>query len=179
MEKEAGRIGRLVRKAMHGSCDAFGELIHIYQDYLYRTAFVYMKNEDAALDVVQDCILKAYESIKNLRKPEYFKTWITRILINCANQYFNKNRRIIHSDIPQEAEAAADISIEERCDLYHAIDQLPERYRTVVILRYYNDLKISEIAEIMEIPEGSVKAYLYRAKRELRVYLKEGYAYEE
>lgn len=76
------RMERLARKAIRGNCDAYGQLIHACQNYLYRIAFLYTKNEDDALDVVQDCILKAYESIGKLRKPEYFKTWITRILIN-------------------------------------------------------------------------------------------------
>lgn len=178
MEKEE-KAARLVRRAMRGSWDAYGQLIHQYQDYLYRTAFLYTKNEDAALDIVQECILKAYESIKSLRRPEYFKTWLTRILINCANRYFNQRSKTVFLDAEVEKETREGISIEERCDLYHAIDRLPALYRTVVILKYYNELKISEIAAAMDIPEGSVKAYLYRAKRELRAYLKEDYIYAE
>ena len=62
-----------------------------------------------------------------------------------------------------------------RRDLYHAIDRLPERYRSVVIMKYFDDMKISEIARTLDIPEGTVKAYLSRARNELRLYLKEDY----
>lgn len=177
MGKEDRAEEQLVRKAIRGNCDAYGQLIHTYQNYLYRTAFLYTKNEDEALDVVQDCILKAYESIKGLKKPEYFKTWITRILINSANQYHRRAGKTVPLETEAEAEAPAGASMEEKWDLYHAIDRLPKLYRTVVILKYYDDLKISEIASVMDIPEGSVKAYLYRAKRELRTFLEEDYAY--
>jgi len=70
-----------------------------------------------------------------------------------------------------------DISIEERLDLYQAIENLPEKYRSVIILKYFNELKVSEIAYTMDIPEGSVKAYLARARKDLRIYLKEDYFY--
>ncbi|MDO4299353.1 MAG: sigma-70 family RNA polymerase sigma factor [Lachnospiraceae bacterium] len=170
---------RLIRKSMHGSFQAFGQLIHLYQDYLYRTAYLYMKNEDDALDVVQDCILTAYEAVGGLRKPEYFRTWLTRILINCALKALQDGSRIMCMEELPEQGSGRDAHIEERCDLYHAVDRLPEQYRTVVILKYYNDMKISEISEIMDIPEGSVKSYLFRAKKELRTYLQEDYVYAE
>ena len=77
----------------------------------------------------------------------------------------------------QLAAPPAGISPEEKWDLYEAIDQLPEKYRSVIILKYFEDMKISEISYAMEIPEGSVKAYLSRAREELRRYLKEDYRY--
>ncbi|MCD8155177.1 MAG: sigma-70 family RNA polymerase sigma factor [Clostridiales bacterium] len=168
----------LVRRAMGGNCDAFGQLIHMHQEYLYRTAFLYVKNEDDALDIVQECILKAYESMGRLRRPEFFKTWLTRILINCAKLHLRRCSRISPGDVEERGAGERTslepaVSVEEKWDLFHAIDRLPERYRSVVILKYFNDLKISEIASVLEIPEGSVKSYLYRAKKELRVYLEE------
>lgn len=178
-EADSRQIKHLARKAAHGNVEAFGELIHMHQEYLYRTAFLYMKNEDAALDVVQDCILKAFEAIGKLRNPEFFRTWITRILINCANQAQRDRGRMSgygeNAEMPDHTKAM----IEERCDLHQAMEHLPEMYRKVVILKYYNNLKIQEISEVLGIPEGSVKAYLYRAKRELRTFLKEDYLYAE
>ena len=78
--------------------------------------------------------------------------------------------------MPAEEES---ISIEERMDLYQAIDFLSEKYKNIIILKYFNGLKISEIAYAMDIPEGSVKAYLYRAKTELRHLLEEDTIYEK
>lgn len=69
------------------------------------------------------------------------------------------------------------ISFEEKMDLYDALDHLSNQYREILTLKYFDDMKIKEIAEIMEMPEGSVKAYLSRAKKELREYLKEDYIY--
>lgn len=168
---------KVVKKAIKGNRKAYGQLIHIHQDYLYRMAYLYMKNEDSALDIVQDCILQGFQTIKNLRQPQYFKTWITRILINIANASLRKNVSIINMDAAREATTEYDASCEEKLDLYKAIDKLPENYRTVIILKYFNDLKISEVAYTMDIPEGSVKSYLARAKQELRLNLEEDYVY--
>ena len=74
----------LVKRAMRGNPKAFGTLVEREQEYLYRMAFLYVRQEQDALDVVQESILKAYKSLKTLREPEYFRTWLTKILINNA-----------------------------------------------------------------------------------------------
>ena len=123
---------KLVEKAAKGNREAFGELIIMHQEYLYKLAYMYTKNEQDALDAVQECAMRAMISMDKLREPQYFKTWITRILIN---------------------------------SIYRA---LPPMYKTVVILQYFHGMKIKDIAEVMNIPQGSVKAYLHRAKELLR-----------
>ena len=176
MEQE---ILKLAKQASRGNVNAYGSLITHYQDYLYRMAFLHVKNEAAALDVVGDCILKGFQSIRRLKHPEHFKTWITRILINCAADALQKNRGELLLD--PEADIAAgttsEISAEEKWDLYDAIDLLPEAYKTVVILKYFSEMTIREIACTMDLPEGTVKAYLNRARTKLRGHLKEGYFY--
>jgi len=167
----------LIKKAMRGNAEAYGQLIENHKDYLYRTAYLYTKNEQAALDAVGDCILSGFQSIKTLREPAYFKTWLTRILLNVANDSFRKGKNLILTNEIEKAGFEKDISIEERLDLYQAIENLPEKYRSVIILKYFNELKVSEIAYTMDIPEGSVKAYLARARKDLRIYLKEDYFY--
>lgn len=74
----------LVKRAMRGNPKAFGTLVEREQEYLYRMAFLYVRQEQDALDVVQESILKAYKSLKTLREPEYFRTWLTKIVINTA-----------------------------------------------------------------------------------------------
>ena len=86
---------RLIRKAVRGNPDAYGRLIVLYQEYLYKIAFLYMKNEQDALDLVGSTILKGFQNIRTLKKPEWFKTWLTRILINTAKDELKK---IIHYD---------------------------------------------------------------------------------
>ena len=167
----------LVKKAIHGNVNAYGTLITRCQDYLYRIAFLYVKNEDLALDAVGECILQGFQSIHTLKKPEYFKTWLTRILIRCAVDLFRQMMPVAPMDTIQAAAPESSISSEEKWDLYDAIDVLPEKYRTVIILKYFSDMTVSEIAYAMNIPEGSVKAYLSRARKELRACLKEDYLY--
>ena len=159
---------KLVKKAIRGNVDAYGSLFEIYKDYLYRTAFTAMKNEDAAMDAVSDCMLNGFRSIHSLKTPEYFKTWITKILHNAINDYYRKNTLTEPLTDFEFPAAEQKVSTEEQLDLYHAIDLLSDKYKNVIILKYFNDLKINEIAYVMNIPEGSVKAYLSRAKEELR-----------
>ncbi|SHH96687.1 RNA polymerase sigma-70 factor, ECF subfamily [Clostridium collagenovorans DSM 3089] len=177
MIEDSKAIEKIVKKAMHGNIDAYGRLIELNKQYLYRTAFLYVKNEDLALDVVQECILKGFSTINNLREPKYFKSWITRILINSANDILKKSIKYTPIEEVEVAMTEENIELEQRLDLYDAIDVLPHKYRSVIILKYFDNLKISEIAYTMDIPEGSVKAYLSRAKEELKKYLKEDYVY--
>lgn len=166
-------------KAIHGNAEAYGELIQYYKEYLYRTAMLSVKNQEIALDIVSECILSGFRSIHSLKNPDYFKTWITRVLRNTIADYY---RREHYSESMDEMQIAVDESIvssEEKLDLYQAIDLLSEKYKTVIILKYFDELKISEIAYVMDIPEGSVKAYLNRARAELKRLLVEEDIYED
>ncbi|MDE5716751.1 MAG: sigma-70 family RNA polymerase sigma factor [Lachnospiraceae bacterium] len=157
---------KLVKKAIKGNVSAYGELIAEYQVYLYKTAFLYVKNEADSLDAVQECVTKGMLGIEKLKEPRYFKTWITKILINCIRQDKKKAQTISLDEYLETG--IENYMIEEKVDLYDAIDSLKNQYKTVVILFYFQELKIREIAQIMDIPEGSVKAMLYRAKKQLR-----------
>lgn len=163
---------RLVRKAIKGNMTAYGELIAEYQVYLYKTAFLYVKNEADALDAVQECVTKGMLGIEKLREPRYFKTWITKILINCIRQDRKKAQTISLDEYVETG--IENYMIEEKVDLYDAIDSLSGQYKAVVILFYFQELKIREISQILDIPEGSVKADLYRAKKQLRKWLTDG-----
>lgn len=171
MEKKVNL--RLVKKAAKGNRDAFGELIVKYQEYLYKLAYMYTKNEHDALDAVQECAMRAMISMDKLREPRYFKTWLTRILINSVYQAQGKNKKNVVFEEYHGAAHVETVSIEERTDLYDAIDLLPPVYKTVIILQYFQGMKIKEIAAVMGIPEGSVKGYLSRAKEALRNSLEE------
>lgn len=162
-----------VKKAMRGNPKAFGELVRQEQEYLYRMAFLYTRREEDALDAVQESILKAYKSIKTLRDPGYFKTWLTRIVINTATDLCRQRK----PDAPLEEAAflpqTQSVSWEERMDLRDALERLPEKYRDVVQLKYFDGLTIREIAEQTGVPEGTVSSQLSRAVKLLRKDLKE------
>lgn len=170
---------KLVKKAIRGNADAYGELIRQHQEYLYKMAYLYMENKQDALDVVGTTILKGWQHIRSLKNPQWFRTWITRILIHTAQ---DMNKKIVYFNSIDEVEIPDrynGISLEETWDLRNAVDLLPEKYRNVIILKYFCELSVQEIAYTLDIPEGSVKAYLSRARNELKKYLKEDYMYAE
>lgn len=164
---------KTVKKARKGDEKAFLELIQMEKTKLYRTAFVYVKNESDALDIVQETIFKAYSSIRNLKEPSYFSTWLTRILINTSLDFIKKENKVIpiDQDSLEKIESSEGLMLEDKLDLLTAIEALSENYKTVIILRYYKDLKVKEIAELLDCPEGTVKTNLHRAVNLLKTKL--------
>lgn len=170
---------RLVKQAMKGSPDAYGKLIDMCREYLYKTAYLYVRNEESALDIVGTTVLKAYQNIHSLKAPEYFQTWLTKILINCAKDELKRISRYKSIEETQAPYSGTGLSIEEKCDVRTAVSRLPEKYGMIIILKYFNEFSVKEIAFVLEIPEGSVKAYLTRARAELKKILKEDYQYAD
>lgn len=166
---------KLIRKAIKGNKRAFEQLIKKHYERIYRTAFLYVHNEEDALDVVQETTYQAYRSIHSLKQPEYFMTWLTRIIIRCAGQILKRRNNIV----PLTDELLSNLSVTDHSDhdeailLLNAIGQLKENYRTAIILFYYYDYSIKTISEVMEIPEGTVKTYLSRGKADLKKSYKE------
>lgn len=166
---------KLVKKAIRGNVDAYGELIAIHKSYLYRMAYLNSGSEDAALEIVQETVLRGFHAIKTLENPAVFRSWMTTILIHISSDYYKKNVPYTEINENEPEPETVGISAEEKLDLYAAIRRLPEHYRTVIVLKYFDEMKQNEIAAVMNIPRGSVSAYLTRAKKELRKSLKEGY----
>lgn len=167
----------LAKKAKNGDSDAFMELYTINKIYLYRIAYSYVKDQDKALDILQECAYKGFLNVHKLKEPKIFKTWITRVLINVAIDYVRKESKIIYLDDDAVIvdNIMENISVEEKMDLYNAIDNLRENYKTVIVLKYFNDMSIEDIAYTMDIPSNTVKSHLRRAKESLNKILKEGY----
>ncbi|MFF2287316.1 sigma-70 family RNA polymerase sigma factor [Peribacillus butanolivorans] len=166
-------VEKKIKKAKRGNEKAFQELIQDEKNKLFRMAYLYVKNEDDALDIVQDTIYKAFISIKQLKDPHYFTTWISRILINTALDFIKKNNRMIPFSDFDGYHNGENLLIEEKLDLVEAIERLEVQYKTVIIFRYYKDLSIKQIAEILKCPEGTVKTRLHRAINQLKSDLKE------
>ena len=140
------------------------------QEKLYRVAFSYLKNEESALDVVQESIEKALKNIYQLKEKEYIKTWFYRILINECLQYIKKNKRIITCEL-QEIENKIewnDNITTEGIDIYNHIQKLNEKVRTVIILRFFEDMKIEEIEKKKKTNVNTVKSRLYKGLKELK-----------
>lgn len=166
----------LIKKSIKGDYDAFGSLIKIHKEYLYKMAFIYVKDRETALDIMQETIYKSFRSIESLRNPKYFKTWITKVLINIAIRTIEKDSKLVYiEDDNVLIDKVVQTNREENLDLYNAIDMLKKEYRVVVIMKYFNDMTSSEISKTLNISENTVKTQLSRAKKKLKVILREGY----
>ncbi|MFC0190218.1 sigma-70 family RNA polymerase sigma factor [Fictibacillus aquaticus] len=160
----------LVQKAVRGNDEAFEALMKHESEKMYKTAFLYVRNKEDALDVVQETVCKAYTSIHQLREPAYFSTWLIKILIRNAYQLLSKQKKVVLTGddfLNQAAEKGTD-SYASELDVTCAISRLEKNYQTAIILFYYHDFSIRRIADTMEKPESTVKTYLRRARLELK-----------
>lgn len=172
-------LEKLVSKARSGDDKAFIALVQLEKENLYRIAYLYVKTREDALDLVSETVYKAYVSIRKLRDPATFKAWITRILVNCSLDHLKKRGKVVFlnaveiDSLPGEGEWQGRA---ENLDIYAAMDSLDEKCRTVIILKYFQDFTIAQIAGIMDCPQGTVKTYLHRALGNLRTKLKEDWS---
>lgn len=148
----------------------FEKLILQSEDALYRVSMAILKNETDAQDAVHDAILLAYQSLGKLRHEEYFKTWLTRIVINCCKKRLRERNRYTDigdtlPDIRSRDNPYASVEIGE------AIDALPQKIRLAVILFYIEDYSIKEISCALHIPEGTVKSRLNKGRNLLKDFL--------
>ena len=158
-----------VMRAKKGNKEAFVKIIKASEGSMYRVAKSIVHSDVECADAIQETILKAYQSIQNLKNNEYFKTWLIRILINECNKIVKQNKRVI----PMESfkENSGKSHIHERLEIQEAIGSLEDELRTIVTLYYIEDLPLKEIANILDIPEGTVKSRLSRAREKLMLVL--------
>jgi RNA polymerase sigma-70 factor (ECF subfamily) len=140
------------------------------KEMLYRVAFGYLHDETKSLDAVDEAVYQGYAHRHDLREPKYLKTWVTKILINeCLKIIRNGKREISLAVLPEDIQNSEESSIH----LKIAINSLPEDLRKVIILRYFGGFTISETAEILGIPDGTVSTRSRKALEILRVEVSE------
>ena len=175
ISKIRGKGSTSKNKSIKTNCASFEKLLLQYKSYLYKVAYTYVKDKQVALDILQETSFKAWLNIHTLKDEEKFKPWITKILVNTALNYIKKESKLIYmEDENSIIYSEKSISIEEKLDLYDAIDLLKPKYKTVIILKYFDDMKIEDISYVLNIPENTVKSHLKRAKESLSSILKEG-----
>lgn len=136
------------------------------KEMMYRIAFGYLHDETKALDAVDEAAYLGYVHRKDLREPKFLKTWVVRILINECHKVLRKEKREIYLDeLPENSGNFGDNAIY----LKLAVNNLPEDLRKIIVLRYFGGYTISETAEILEIPEGTVSTRTRKALEILRV----------
>ena len=155
-----------VKKAQSHYKDAFTELMQLYIKDMYRTAIAILMNEEDAADALQDTILTCWEKLYTLRKPEFFKTWMTRILINHC--YDIRKENAVYENIESYEEPS-------KCDEYNlelkeAYASIDERYRLPMELYYSQGFRIREIAEMLSVPSNTIKTRLSRGRKQLEEY---------
>lgn len=143
-----------------------------HKEDIYRLAYSYVKDADNALDIVQDSIQKALASADSLKCEGSIKSWFYRILVNTSIDFLRKQKRIqIVDDKTLELHSPTGEDVYQDIDLENALEELPPAYRTVIVLRYFEDMKIEKISEVMNENISTIKTRLYQGLRKLRINL--------
>ncbi len=149
----------------------FAERVETLKKRLYRTAYLYLNDEAGALDAVDEAVYKALKALTKLRQPEYFDTWLTRILINECKKECKRRKRVSPVEsLPEEG--SEEISY-DALPLKEAIRKLPPDLRMIVILRFFSGFTLAQTAESMELPQGTVATKQRRALEFLKLDLSE------
>lgn len=172
-------IASLVRQAQGGSSDAFTELYGLTYNHIYNYAVRYMKDEHVAQDVVQETYITAFKNLKAIKDPSLFVAWLNQINFHTCFDMSKKLNNSYGYVNPEQLELYKDDNIDhnpediyekqdEISELNKAIDSLPFQEKQVIVLRYFNDLKLEEIAKALSISRSTVKRYLQSARDRLR-----------
>lgn len=149
----------------------FIEMLNKNKNAFYKLAYSYVKNEANALDMIGEATYSALNALPTLRNSKYMKTWFYRILINTCNQFLRKNRNIIYemdliNNIP-----STECDRESIIDLHNAISKLKSPYKETIILKYFQQLTIAEISQVLNKNQNTIKSYLRRGIAQLKKFL--------
>ncbi len=165
----------IVKRLQNGDRSAFDELYNMYKNEALRTSFLITGNLMDSEDVVQQAFVQCYQTINQLKDAKCFKGWFFRILTRIAwqsNRYKRKVQPVdeFFDDAQISEESALDTVLrnEQSRLLYSYVQRLEEKQKTVIILYYYNQMSIKEIAKILSCREGTVKSRLFAARRNLQ-----------
>ena len=172
----------LVRQTLCGNTSAYNGLVMRYQRQVYNLAYRMLGNAEDAGDLVQETFLRAYGALGSFRQDASFLTWLYKIASNlCIDQLRSRKARSALSldvELEEGREPAADsrncspeeLAIRDSVQdvVQRAITNLPEKYRVVVVMRHLQDMSVEEIANVLEMPTGTVKTHLFRAREMLR-----------
>lgn len=175
---DSPRMKDLVLAAQRGDDQAFYELIDQHKSRLYRIAWTSLRHEQDALEAVQETVCRAYVNMKKLKNPAFFATWLVRILLNhCIDELKRRAKQSPHrshqmKNVPEERvmfrQSDVSISVEDRLELEQAIDELGEPEKQIILLKYYEDMTITDISDVLACPPGTIKTRLHRALNKLR-----------
>lgn len=175
---------QLIEKVLDGDGNAFRGLVEAYQGRIYNIVYGMVHNRDDAMELTQDSFIKAYKKLDTFNLGTKFYTWLCRIAVNTAIDFLRKNRNkhtmsfdegigvddgsgLSEAHFDSNPEQAA-IKAETRAKIIEAVDQLPEDQKQILILKEIDGLAYKEIAEVLNIPQGTVMSRLYYARKRLQ-----------
>lgn len=158
----------IVKRARNGETQALEQLIHMYEIKLYKTARTILDCDDDIDEAVQQTIILVYKNINQLKNEKSFGAWMFKILVNkCKdiwNQNSNRNNKILDLDENQDIPS---IEKEDYSFVNDALNKLTDEYKEVTILYYYDGFSVKEISKILNLPQGTIKSRLSRARKKL------------
>ncbi|MGL4462956.1 MAG: sigma-70 family RNA polymerase sigma factor [Planctomycetia bacterium] len=182
----ADREQSLIAECLSGKLDSFGDLIAPYQDRLYNTLFRLTGCREEAAELLQEALIRAYRGLRSYQGDSAFYTWIYRIALNAA--FTRKRRAKLRTVSAEAADGSARLDLpdpsadsrpsrgmeldEQRRLVQEALAEVPEPFRTVLVLKDVEGMKYEDIAEVLDVPIGTVRSRLHRARGELRHRLK-------
>lgn len=156
-------------EAVHtGEEELFFEQVSRQKRNLYGIAYSYLHSEADALEMLQEATCRAWIKRKSLKDPERFTPWLIRILINCCMDELRRRKRIIPAEPHRFEGGVMEMASDNKLDIEQAMEQVKPKYRQVLVLKYYRDMTITEIADVLEKPEGTVKTWLNKGLKQLR-----------
>jgi len=163
----------LVALALAGQAEAFGTLVERYDRAVYNLCLRTLRDSEEAKDAAQEAFFKAFRGLRTFRPGAKFSTWIFSIAYHACCDRLNRKRRFSDAEIPDRADpgpgpAAQVEQLDDASRLRAAIDRLPEKYRTVITMYHLQGHQYEEIARVLDLPMGTVKTHLFRAKEQLR-----------
>jgi len=160
-----------VIRAQRGNREAFVRLIKASEPSMYRVAKSFLRTDSECADAIQETILKAFQAIGSIKNPTYFKTWLIRILINVCQRTLKMNKKVI--PIAELSEQSYENNMQQGLELWEAVQSLEDELKIIVTLFYVEDVPIKDIAAMLDLPEGTIKSRLYRAREKLVCFLSE------
>lgn len=165
----------IVKRIIAGDVECYGELMTLYEPKLLRYVHYLLHDSDVAADVVQETFIKAYQNLRAYDVHRPFSSWIYRIAHNQAMNMLKKERHIDHTSAVEDNESNIEMTIETEIDqailgkdMKICLDQLEVKYREVLMLQYYENMKYSEIADVMHVPVRTVGVWSARAKAKMK-----------
>lgn len=174
---------QIVDVARSGNNKAFEKLYNMTKDSAYFVALSITKNEHDAMDILQDSYIKAFKNLNTLKQPEVFDSWLNRIVANTSKNYITKKKPVLFGDVSNDISGIFDdeefidkqniphevVDSKETARLImEIIDRLSEDKRLIVIMYYYQEMQVKEIAETLELPVTTIKYKLLSARQEMK-----------